>query len=168
MATAMTGEWKNTQRNRELQDKVAKAPEAFRLWAEEKKASISDLLPLNSLPDLSEVSALLEEFSKQRLTRSQGRQALDLIADLWLMKTPLQKLQPQGRPWLEQLKLLRYPRTHAQDSQPGLEKEDWPQFAKVQKRRNGDRLEYQMTIQFQDLKDLNGKLARLYKASDEQ
>lgn len=168
MATAMMDTWKKTQRNTELQGKIAQAPKAFLTWVEDKKASASDLMPLNSFSDLSQAHSLLEIFPQQRLTRSQGRQALDLIADLLLMKTPVDLLHPQQGSWLEQLRQLRYPQTTSRDSEPGLEARDWPQFSKVQKRRSGDRLNYQVTIQFQNLDDLNDKLSRLHKSLDSE
>ena len=161
-------QWKQSQRNDELKKKLAQAPVSFLNWMEERKASISDLMPLNSLTQINSINPLLEEFEKQKLTRSQGKQILDLLVDLVMMKTSSQQLIPSGKNWLDQLKGLRYPNTSKKDQQPGLESKDWPQFIRVQKQRAGDRTRYQMTLQFYNEEELLEKLQRLNRKMEDK
>ncbi|MCJ8275400.1 MAG: hypothetical protein HRT44_02595 [Bdellovibrionales bacterium] len=154
------------QRNRGLFAQVCSLPESFKSWCDERKVSASDLMPLNSLRDMETFIELSPVFSELRLTRNDGKKVIDLLVDLLLMGTPTQELRPEdGQDWLKALYNKRYPNTQETDHVRQTQT-SWPEFAQVQNRRHGDRLTYNMQIQYLDNKDLTSKLNRLSQIAE--
>ena len=92
-------------------------------------------MPLNGFKDLAAINPLLNCFEEQRLTRSSGKQVLDLLTDLVMMKVPLSELKLPGQAqWIDQLKGLRYPNASQQDRETGLQHQEWPQFCSCPKK----------------------------------
>lgn len=158
------------KQNRFWNDKVAllfkqleKCPEAFLDWCADRKIENKDLYPLLSLKEDSQWTQfnLAGPFwSKQNLSRNDGKRALDLVIDLILMNAPSEKVLPNGKStWLNQLNLLRNPLTTQKDETNTTSA--WPQYVKLKKQRQGDRLLQQLEISFLNNEDLKQKLNRL-------
>lgn len=151
-------------RTLELFDKLLQLSEDFKSWASSRKLSASDLMPINSLKDLDLFNSLSPLFSELQFTRSEGKKLIDLLVDLILLGKTKSELLPQEKQnWIFQLSEMRYPNTTQMDMEQ--KSSHWPEFVQVQNKRLGDRLTYNMQIQYTDAKDLNQKLNRLSELS---
>ncbi|MCB0378169.1 MAG: hypothetical protein KDD33_06730 [Bdellovibrionales bacterium] len=137
-------------------------PTTFKNWAFEKKVSANDLMPLISLKDPSGFTQICEVIAERRLTRSEGKKAIDLLVDLFLMGKTARELMPLDESsWIDQLSSLRYPQTKKRDQQQANTQNQWPDFVQVQSLRQGDRRIHRMQIHYFDDSDLSEKLRRL-------
>lgn len=153
-------------------EKLIKLFEALRLgsseflhWCHDKKMENKDLYPLLCLKEKDHQSLftqLSSFFPQQNMSRSDGREALDLLIDLLLLNKTFEDLKPQEKSnWLKSLRQMRNTKTSNSDSTNNSLTTSWPQFVKVKKQRQGDRLIHQMEIQFLNQEDLEKKLSRL-------
>jgi hypothetical protein len=137
----------------------------FLTWCDSKKMENKDLYPLCSLKEEGHqalFTQLSSFFPEQNLSRSEGREALDLLVDLILMNKNFEDLKPSPTAnWVSRLKQMRNPNTTRKDQSPTTINQAWPQFVKVKKQRQGDRVIHQMEIQFLNQADLESKLSRL-------
>lgn len=149
------------QRQEQLFERLAQAPQEFLDWAHNKQMSSKDLQPLLSLTELNEVSEILTALALQAPSRNEGKQILDLVVDLVLLKHSQQSLLPQpGSDWLKYLTQLRQPQASArQQQQPPSS--PWPKYVQVVNYRQGDRMLKKMQITYSDRQDLQTKLQRL-------
>ncbi len=160
------------KQKRFFNDKVAKlfkalsiGSSAFLTWCDSKKMENKDLYPLCSLKEKEHqelFTQLSSFFPEQNMSRSEGREALDLLVDLILMNKIFEELKPNSTThWVSRLRQLRNPNTTLKDQTSTTINQAWPQFVKVKKQRQGDRLIHQMEIQFLNQEDLESKLSRL-------
>ncbi len=150
------------QKTSELFAAVEQTPVAFRDWAHQKQMGQKDLQPLVSLKNPQEIADLLNQFSAQNLSRSEGKQALDWIVDLHLMGTATDLIAPpESGTWSDRLQQLRHPMTDTPAS--NSEKAGWPKYVQVVNFRQGDRVLKKMQITYLDKDDLSKKLQRLSK-----
>lgn len=155
------------QRLSDLFTKLEATPKSFQNWAINKQMDIKGLQPLLSLQDVSEFTPLLNTLADKNLTRNEGKQALDLLVDLFLMETPLEEILPTGNtPWLESLLQKRNPMAWAKQQEQ--KNDHWPRYVQVVNHRQGDRVLKKMQIVYSDAKDLQEKLQRLSKQGQEQ
>ena len=153
------------QRTEQLMEKLAQAPPEFMTWAHEKQMGQRDLQPLLALPCLKSQASLLRELPKANLSRNEGKKWIDLMVDLLLMGKEEGELKaPKGEPWLPHLYQIRHPQSLEKETTPS---NPWPQFVKILKQRQGDRLLYKMEITYSDPQDLDQKLKRLKPLSQD-
>jgi hypothetical protein len=148
------------QRFVELSQALLKTTLEFRSWCHTRKLSSQDLMPINALNDFDQFNILSLEIIKGQLTRNEGKNIIDQLVDLILLKVNPILLAPISiDAWSEQLNRLRNPNTTDQDK---LSTEfNWPKYVKFQKQRQGDRVLQKIQITFSDQKDLRDKLTRL-------
>ena len=173
------------QRNLELIKKLKTINHGFLSWAQDRQMSPRDLMPLNSLNSMETFNRLGEKFPELGLTRSEGKNILDLLVDLILMgqtaetlmplssakkikqtrsQNPLQinhNTIPQSKIWCQQLMAKRYPNTWNRDSST-QETKSWPRYAQVKKFRQGDQMIHKLQITYKDESDLDSKLKYLH------
>ena len=154
------------QRNKELFLKVNTLPEVFKNWCFERKLSASDLMPIASLNNFEIFNSLSALFDELNCSRNDGKKIIDILVDLILMgKTKKDLIPMECQVWLKHLSEIRYPETTKTDYQSS-QKNVWPEFVQVQNKRMGDKLTYNMQIQYTDQYDLNQKLNRLSQISE--
>ncbi len=141
---------------------LRQTPLNFRHWAHQKQMGVRDLQPLLGIENPDSVAPLLEKLGQSPLSRNEGKQALDLIVDLILMKVPKESLlEYEDAQWLEALKKQRFPQTLERDAKEKTSTQQWPKYVQVVKHRQGDRLLQKMQITYNDQDDLMEKLSRL-------
>lgn len=145
--------------------KLSKMPPAFLSWANERKVSPQDLMPLMSLKMEHLIATQWGLWGGFQATRSQGRQLIDLITDLTLIqgKLPVWSGSEPVESLLETLKKDRYPQQTQRDhqAQKQMSAQAWPKFTQVRSLRQGDRLRHQIQLHFDDMGDLKQKIDRL-------
>jgi hypothetical protein len=148
------------ERLSDLYQVVKQAPPAFLGWVHQKQVGQKDLQPLVSLGAMDEISPLLDQFPVANLSRNEGKQILDLLVDLLLLKNASDRLAPPAKgSWLQHLKALRYPLSQKSDKRP--QPAGWPQYVQVVRHRQGDRVLQRLQITYHDATDLQDKLSRL-------
>lgn len=158
-----------SDRHIEILETLSLMPTSFHQWAFERKLAPQELMPLNSLAPELLTSHYWDHFLSLSPTRSEGRLLIDLIVDITLIHKalPEQPLASHPADWLKELGKIRYPRQTQRDQSPS-DSSVWPQFAKVQTVRHGDRRVHKMQIDFFDSEDLQKKLERLQLINAQQ
>lgn len=147
-------------RSEQIRQKFLDCSPLFIEWARTKKASQQDLAPLAALGNLENFNPILEKMVAANLSRSEGKQVLDWLVDLYLMGYDLGELTVDDcKKWQTNIFRLRYPNTHSEDAKEA--EKIWPTYCQHSRHRNGDRLEQALRIKFTDLDDLAGKLSTL-------
>ena len=159
-----------SEKTQNLLEEFNQSPLLFQQWALDKKLSLSDLAPLCSLKKNKVFFQLTPFFSSQGLSRSQGRQVLDLLADLIPMDSwDIQTLEPPDRgDWWTHLYGLRNPETKKRDENFLDHSSPWPQFVQIRVQRLGDQRVRKMEIQYSSFKDLGEKLYNLSQIHTQQ
>ncbi len=158
-----------SDRHIEILETLSLMPSSFHQWAFDRKLAPQELMPLNSLAPTLLTSCYWDNFLSLSPTRSEGRLLIDLIVDLSLIKNalPEQTLASHPADWLKELGRIRYPQQTQRDQNSSVPSA-WPQFAKVQTVRQGDRRVHKMQIDFYDAEDLQKKLERLQLINAQQ
>ena len=177
------------QRNLELIEKLKTTNHGFLHWAQDRQMSGRDLMPLNSLDSMKTFNIPGEKFRELGITRSEGKNILDLLVDLILMGQTAETLMPQSstektkqtgsqnplqintktmspsKNWYQQLMAQRYPNTWNRDSATQTTK-SLPHYAQVKKFRQGDQMIHKLQITYKDESDLDSKLKHLHRIND--
>lgn len=145
-------------------------PTDVRDWCHTHSLSPKDLYPLTASPWTNEVAALLEKLVSLRPTRSQGAQAMELLADCVLLEKPNSAVLENSSTitdWLTHLHNLRYPKTHTSDSvrQKTL-LSGWPKVFSTRWLRQGDRSGVEVKFFVGSKKELSEKIATLSRVHD--
>jgi hypothetical protein len=151
----------------ELIQKLSFLPSSFLKWAQEKKCSPQDLMPINALSQSHPHTAWLD-LAHLNPTRSEGKQLVDLVVDLLLFGCPVPTPDQGLSAWVKELRQLRYPEQHRADQDKSAPVQNWPQFAQVRKVRQGDRLLHSLQLLFSDHRDLQDKLKRLQQLPSQE
>lgn len=150
-----------SERQAQLFTTLQKTPLAFREWAHQKQMGSKDLQPLLAIEDLEAFAPLLIDLAENSLSRNEGKQAIDLLVDLFLLKRSVADLRsPQTGSWLKNLNKLRRPQSLKNEAAQSTDI-GWPQYVQVVNQRQGDRLLKKMQITYSDGHDLTQKLKRL-------
>jgi|GEM_PF-4832314 len=147
-------------RMRALAERMNQCPPSFSQWAQERKLSAKDLGPLLSLKALDDFSRPLLKLVELRATRSIGKDLLDKLVDLQLLKAPLHLECQSLEAWREAVTKERHPNATAKDQKQTLDL-PLPKYAKYQAQRDGDRLVHRLTLKFENLEDGIRKLESL-------
>lgn len=152
------------ERLSELFTVLQETPEDFKNWAHSKSMGVRDLQPLLALKQNN--FDFLSKLAQSHLSRSEGKQFIDLMVDLILLnKDTTSVLQKEERHWLTDLKALRNPMGTSQEKAP-QETSPWPRYVQVVKQRQGDKIMKRMQITYLDDTDLKSKLLRLQKQGE--
>jgi hypothetical protein len=150
-----------SERLSDLCHQLQNTPQTFQEWARLKQMDVKDLQPLLSLKGRVRIDPLLEDIAQLKVSRTEGKQILDLLVDLILMENQTESLRAQDNPnWLKVLKQKRYPMSHAQEKHTPSNK-NLPRYAQIVNFRQGDRLLKKLQITYSDSQDLKDKLNRL-------
>lgn len=146
--------------------RLAGLPSDFQRWCKEKLISSQDLAPLLSVSENEFPVPFLSILAAAQVSRQNGLKILEWAVELFLMGEKIQRLLPEeivnadlllsdspltlqenfstlpinGEKWKEQLYLLRFKKTVAQDliAKEALSEFHLPKFVKAQWQRRGD------------------------------
>ena len=152
-------------RNLELSAKLKAMPHDFLIWSQKHQMSPRDLMPINSLDNPDCLKGLVKNFPDLKLTRNEGKKILDILVDLILMGEKTGELAPSSDNWFQQLAVKRYPKSLKTNSSPEKE-EQWPAYVHIKRSRQGDRVVHKLQLTYNDQRDLNSKLERLYQMTN--
>lgn len=146
-----------------LPEVLVDLPDIFLRWAQDRKLSFGDLIPLLSVAAkdfaLSELTHALKQISTLQCSRTEGRNLLDLAVDLILMGRPIPKSESKEL-WAKSLHKARYPMTTERDTQASNSLKNLPKYVQYRGSRSGDTWVHSLTLRFSEidegLKRLNG------------
>ena len=128
-------------------DAIQSLPIPMQNWCAEKKLGAQDFAPLLAAKGL-DLSQLWQNVVSLSFSRSQTVLALELVVDLFLLgrtakEIGLEKMawRAEVDPWIESLKVHRFPETYRRDQQTEAKMKElpWPGTGQARWARQGDR-----------------------------
>lgn len=143
-------------------------PISVKNWARNHDLSPKDLYPLCALANINEISATLEKMISLRPTRSQGAQAIELIAECTLLgKIDALPKTENMSDWLTHLHALRYPQAIARDNdRQKTMLSGWTKMFSTRWLRQGDRSGVEVKFFIGSKKELSEKISTLSRIHD--
>ncbi len=154
---------------------LSSTPTEFQMWADEKALGLRDLEPLvtlceSQIPD-SALHKLLKLLAQSTLTKSQGAEFLDVLADLRMKGRELDSLAltpPISESTLKLLRRQTRPLSEDRDEAQAeaMRRLPWPPRTKAQWHRSGDESFLELRMKARSPEDLQLTLEKLSKVSE--
>jgi hypothetical protein len=153
---------------RKTMDLFWELPISVKNWARNHDLSPKDLYPLCALSNINTIFTVLEKMISLRPTRSQGAQAIELLAECALLeKTNWDPQTENMSDWITQLHTLRYPQAIARDNdRQKTMLSGWTKMFSTRWLRLGDRSGVEVKFFIGSKKELSEKISTLSRIHD--
>lgn len=145
-------------------------PREFIKWARERSVSPADIYPLCTIDDIQRLAASLNKLSELQLSRSQGAQLIELLAECALLGSSDDVLlQHSGTfaTWIPHLQTIRYPQTTNRETERQQRiLVGWPKAFATRWLRQGDRSGIEVKFFVSTKKELAEKISTLTRVHD--
>lgn len=143
-------------------------PTSVKIWSRGHDLSPKDVYPLCAVPSVQTLFPVLEKMVSMRPTRSQGAQAIELLAECALLeKINLHPQTDSMSEWLTQLHSLRYPQAISRDqNRQKTMLSGWTKMFSTRWLRQGDRSGVEVKFFIGSKKELSEKISTLTRIHD--